>query len=296
MQPNEVLAKQYHVPDLKEGEVAQFMLLNAGKLEAGREHPSRPEVYQLSKECIVNNPATSQPVKIGNVISWESHTGTDGKPWTKAVTKGPQFIRGLLTLTSDQNSTYQYLMRRKDNISNPFAKLMGGRGKFVFKLADDRKEINDQLLLADLRYEAEKLIRETREPLKLQTIAARLNQSPDKRLHIMSYNPPVSMNAQAIKLELIQKVSLFAKQILYAGEDQGLKVRIQLMEAMTWGVLLYVNDGFHVYVKKELKLMHTPAEDEEKVASLAEFCMTEKGKVAYAEICNALKTAQKVNV
>lgn len=295
MRPNEVLTKKFQVErTLNEGEVASFMLLNAGKKEPGREEPSRPEVWQLSPKQYVTDPGDQKRKVIGNVVGTELREGQDGKPYNKDITKGPQFYRGLMHLTADMTDTFHYMMRRKDNESNPFAKLMGGK-VMRFKLVDDKREIVDTLLQEDLRFEAERFVRDQRDPLKLRAIAAALNKSPDPRLHINAYNPPHEMDAQAIKLQLIQKVKLFPKHVLLAGDDLALKVRIQLMEAMTWGVLIFQQETFFVYSKKELKEVLKPEALEDKIEALIKYCMSEAGKVDYAEISEALKKAMKVN-
>lgn len=296
MNPNEVLSEKLRVKKIQSEERIVFQLMNAFKKDHGREGNTVPEVYALSKQCSVVDPyAVGGPrsVMIGNVESVMPQELPDGKTLMKPVLKPVEFIRGFCVLNQDKMNTYFYLMRRKDNDSNPFRMIMGGRSKqAVFKLVEDKKEISNQLMLEDLRYEAEKLVRETRDVLKLKAIAEKLNKSPDQRLWITSYRPGVLEDSQAIKLDLIQRVKTFPKAIIYASGDQQSMLRVQIHEALNFGVLMMENSTYYL-IGKDLKELYKPSPDEEKIESLIKYFMSAEGNLAYAEFSKTLKEALK---
>lgn len=295
MIPNETLSEELKVQPLKEGEVAWFKLVNAFKKAHDREGVNVPEVYLTSDRQYVRDPFKNKRVTIGNVISTEDKEGANGQMFTKKITKGVEFLRGITRVRADEFETFQYLMRRKDNESNTYAKAMGGR-KMVFKLVDDKKEISEALMTEDLQFHMQKLIRETKDPLKLKAWAAKLNKSADKSLHIKSYNPASGEeNTQAIKLELMQVGKINPKAVMYAADDATCKVRIQIMEALNFGVAFFEEGAYWVIKKDKPEELFRPDADAEKLESFVEYCMSEAGKTTYVSINQALKKALQVD-
>ena len=298
MQPNVVLSKELQVKRLlKADEKAVFVLLNLNKTENGREEKTVPEFVSLSKQKTVYDPfAEGGPkrVIIGNVVGSEPRETAEGKSYLKLVTRPLEFIRGFCILGSESNETYQYAMRRPDCESNPFGKVMAVKAserKAVYKLSNDKREISNALLLEDMRFAAQKLIRETSSITDLKTIATKLNTSPDVRMHIRAYNPPLMEDPQAIKLELLQKVSMFSKQIIYASNDVASKYKVQIFEGVNAGVLI-LQDGMWSIIGDKIANILQPSPEVEKTDARVEYFRTdEDGKKDYVKFTQALKKA-----
>lgn len=303
MNPNSVLSEELRVKKGLTGEeTAVFKLVNAFKKEHDRDGNSVPEVYAFSPRITVTDPYFKGPdkkprarqVTIGNVVTWETIDLPDGQSKTRPVTKPVEFVRGFFTCNAQKNETFEYLMRRPDNESNPFRAVMGGKTKAVkFKLVDDKKEISNVLMMEELIYQATVLVREMRDPLKLKALAEKLNKSPDANMHIRAYNSVTGNgDVSAIKLELIQRVKLYPKAILYAGGEAKDMVKVQVFEGINFGIIIF-EAGSYFLLGKELEELFKPEPDKDKVESLIEYFMSEEGKEAYAKFATVLKTALK---
>lgn len=281
------LSEKLRVPPLKDGEKVVFKLCSVGKREHGREEPAAPELYQLSAKEIVTDPfdkAGSQKKVIGTYITDYKQVQNQLKP----VYAAPVFKKGYLTVGSDDPATYERLLRSKHCVSNKFRKVMG-KGKDLFMLVEDAKEINDQLLMSDIRFQAEKMVRES-SWATLKAICAALNQSPDQRLHVRSYIPGVRENdLQGMKMELITKVQLYPKQVIAASDNDMAKLQVQVYESLTFGILIFEKKSYYLLAKNDMELIHTPAEDKDPMASLIDFLSSEAGAKSYVKIATALK-------
>lgn len=305
MVPNDVLSKALEVKTLLgDGEKAVFKMLNIDKDEAGREDKTRPEVYALSNRKTVIDPFTGENKKtprqiiIGNVIGQEQMTDPYGKTFFKPKTESVKFLHGYLTLGSEQNNTFQYVMRYPTNESNPFAKKMAMNARErtpIFRLVNDKNEIKNALLIEDLKYQAQKLIRETINASDLKVLAAKMNLHPDNRLHIRSYNPPAIEDIQGIKLELLRLVPLFARQIIAASGDTNSKLKVQILEGLSAGVLTFDEGAFRLLGAEDMK-MFTPAPDVDKTDDLIKWFTTDKeGQEMYSKFTAEVRKALKVN-
>jgi hypothetical protein len=269
-------------------EKAVFKLLVVGKREIGRDEPAAPELVQLSPKERVTDPFDERgPIQktIGTYITDHKQVQNQLKP----VYKAPQFIRGYCTVTADENALYERLMRSKNNISNKFRKAMG-KGRDLFMLVEDTKEIADQLQLEDLRWMAETEVR-TVEWAALKGIAATLNQSPDSRLHVKSYIPGVKEDLPGIKLELIQLAKLYPKQVIAASQNLDAKLKVQIFEAMNFGVLIYQDKSYFLIGPKDLVSVHTPDVDKNPVDSLIKHLTSAEGKKSYVLFAQLLNKA-----
>ncbi len=159
----------------------------------------------------------------------------------------------------------------------------------VYKLVNDKKELVDALLIEDLKFHIQKIIRETKDPVKLKAWAGKLNKSADTTLHIKADD------AQGIKYELMQVGKVNPKAVLYAADDATSKVRIQIMEALNFGVLFFAEGAYQTIKGKKAEELFRPGADEEKFESMVEFCMSEAGKPIYVAIAQALKKATQVD-
>lgn len=293
MEINKVLSEEMWVTPLKAGETATFCLLNAGVTEPGRETPACPEVVALNDREMVYDPIQKQKVMIYNIIglTQERENGKvklrDGSPVMMPLTARPVFKKGFLYLTDQDNDQYGFLMRSKKNDSNPFA----GKGRKVFKLMSSKKDIQDQQQVEDLRYRAEKIIRES-EWLELEGIAASLNASPDKRLHVST------RDLKGMKLELIRLTKTFAKMIVYASHDTRSKKVVQVYECQNFNILVFEEDKQTWFLnhKDKFTKLHQVDPEKDKVESLVDYFETEKGEAHYAQTTNVLSTIFKAKM
>lgn len=301
MSPNTVLSEKLQVtPLLKEGESATFILMNAGKKEPGREEPSTPQIWKLAGKHNVTDPYdkfNNQRKTIGNVIGTipvtekgRPKTDSQGQPIMIDEIVGVEFYKGVKTVTAEQNNTYAYLMRRKDNASNPFRVIMGGKTvRAVFKLVDDVKELQDILQMKEINFVAQKLVRESTFS-QLKAIATKMNTSADKKLHISSLE---SGEPSAIKLEMIQKAESYAKFVIACSDDQPSRLKVQIYECLKLGLLRFDKETYWLLGKDYVEI-HKPAPDKDSVESLMEYFMKdETGKGKYQSMAEALKKVLK---
>lgn len=267
---------------LKGDEKAVFRLVSVGKKEIGRDEPSAPEVIQLSAVEMVMDPYDlehkNKPKKIGTYIVEHKQVQNQLKP----VYKSPQFIKGYCTVRADENPMYVRLLRSKNCISNKFRKQMG-RGKDLFELVEDRKEINDQIHLADLRWHAESIVRKG-DWTTLKATSAKLNESPDNRLHVRTFIAGVKEDdLQGMKLELITKAQLYPKQVIAASGDKEAYLKVQVFEGMNFGVIIFQDGSYHMLGKDDMVNIHTPDKDKDPIDSFVAHLMSAEGKKHYAQ-------------
>lgn len=292
------LSEELKPKQLGQDERVVFKLCSIGKKEVGREEPTAPEVYQLSPKESVIDPFVKEgkdykPTKktIGTyVVEQKVISGQFRNIYFR-----PQFIKAYLTVGADQQPLYEFLMRSKKNKSNKFKAAMGGKKTpNIFELVEDSKEIQNQLHIEDLRFQAETIVRSAKW-MALKTIAHTLNQSPDARLHVSSYSAGVKEDdLQGMKLELIHRAKLYPKQVIVASQDAKATATVEIFEAMNFGVLLFEKGSYALLAeKKGLVVIHTPEKDEDPIESLTAYLMSEKGQVHYMEMATLLKKALK---
>lgn len=281
------------IPPLKDGEVATFRLVKAFVKENSREEPSCPEVVLLSGVQQVNDPFEEngkKTKKIGSFIKEYKQLGKSNQ--TKPIYQGVEFIRGELKVGSDNLALYEYLMRMKQNGSNKFRKLMGAKKDPEFFLVGDKESIST-IHLSDLRFQAEKMVRESQlEALK--GIASKLNDSPDNRLKVKSYNPGILVDPQGIKNEIIQLATKYPKQIISASSDDKSKIKVQVYDAMMFGIMFFEKNTYWLIYEKDILEVFSPESDLDSVDSLVNYFNSAKGKDIYIKFAKALKDALKV--
>lgn len=301
MTTNQVLSKKLQVPALRDNETAVFQLLNAAKKEAGREEPTTPEIFQLSGQQNVSDPYDENKNSrktIQNVVGMVPATekgqikrDTNGAPIMVTKIEGVTFRKGFATVSAAENATYEYLMRRKDNLSNPYRAVMGGKTVAPkFKLVDDKREIQAILQKKELNFIAQRLIRESKFD-ELKAIAVKMNTSPDSKLHI----PEEIINKpQELKLALLQKAETYEKYVINCSSDQPSRVRVQIAEARLMGILM-MSGGEWKFLGSD-KGFFTPEPDADPTDSLVEFFMdtkNKKGPESYKTMTDSLKEALK---
>jgi hypothetical protein len=286
MELNEVLSKELQVRPLKPGETAKFQLLNAFKKEKGRDEPSTPDLWSLSKKETIFDPFANgglgKSVLLQCITSYEPYENSDGRVINKPVLKRPEFIKGVLELTHEENNIYIYVMRSNKRLGNPFRK------KNItprFKLLDKNAELQEQIKDSDLTYLAEKIVRES-DWTTLRAIADKLNRSSDSRYHVKA--GPDELDK--LKLELIKIARFNGKQVILASNDKESKLRVNIHDAELFNVLIYTRDlqSWQLNGKTlETVLQVQPGRD--AVAALMDHFRTEEGRKHYTAIVTALQ-------
>jgi hypothetical protein len=302
MTTNQVLSKKLQVPSLRDNETATFQLLNAAKKEGGREEPTTPEIFMLSEQQNVSDPYDENKntrKTIQNVVGMVQALDGKGRPQRDlqgvpvmlSKLERVSFRKGFITLTAAEDATYQYMMRRKDNLSNPFRGVMGGKTVAPrFKLVDDKRELAAIMQKKELQFIAQRLIRESKFDA-LKAIAVKMNTSPDSKLHIPE---EVINKPQELKLALLQKAELYEKYVINSSSDQPSRVRVQIAECRALGILI-LTGGEWKFLGKD-KSFFTSEPDADPTDSLVEFFMDskdKKGSEAYKEMTESLKEALK---
>lgn len=291
------LSKKLQVAPLKDGEVAVFRLTKAFIKSDLREEPLCPEVVQLNGVESIIDPGeegSNKAKKISTRVIDYMPIGNSGA--VKPRFENPVFIKGEKRVTNTDPEMYQFLSRSKKNTSNRFRKAMGA------KPSDDAlsffllgtKEVTSLMKLSDMKYHAEKMIREGSFK-ELREIATQLNNSPDARLKVRSYTDGVTNDPEKIKYELIQLAQLYPKQVISASPDTKAKLQVQIYDALTYGVLMYESEGYFLSKDSNVVELFKPEADTDKVESLINFFMTEAGKLKYVEFATALKKALRVD-
>lgn len=299
MTTNQVLSETLKVAPLKGEEVATFILLSKTIKEKNRDEPSGPKRYKISERQNVTDPYDKNGntrKTIGNPIGMEQameggrpKVDAQGMPVMIMRYEKPEFVDGIVEVRADENAKYEYFMRRKDNVSNPFRLIMGGkRVRAVFKLMDDKKEVQDLLQHKEIAWVAQKLVREAK-LTDLKAIATKMNESPDPRLHIPSLN---GGDSQAIKLDMIRMSENYPKFLIAASDDNKSKLKVQIYECISLGILV-IDQGTFYLLGKDTKEIHKPAPDKEAVESLMEFFMGDKGREKYLETAEVLRKSLK---
>lgn len=289
------LSTKLQVQPLRENEVATFRLKRAFLKDGLHEDPTCPEVAQYSGTEDINDPGEKGALRsklIGTKIIKYKQNQNQLIP----VYEPLKFIRGYNRVGSDNHALYTMLMRSKKSGANRFRKQMGAKGEPEWELVG-ADQVVSQLMVEELRYQAEKLIREAKID-QLKVIAMKLNMSPDKRLHIASYQPGIKEEPQSIKLELIQKAKQYYKQVVYASDDAGAKRMVEVYDGVTYGILYNdPNKGYQLTTENDdvVDLIKTEP-GKEPVVALIEYFESEKGAKDYVKFVTSLKKALKIPV
>lgn len=285
MKVNEVLSKEMRIKPLKEGEKAVFKLLNAFTLEKGREEPTCPEVVQISDKEFVWDPFAGQNVMIGNVVGVKAvreaggaiKINEQGAAMMIPETKKPEFIKGFCTLSHMESDQYAFMMRSKKNKDNIYRPRKNGKIINGFELVTNKKDVHNALQIADLQWNAEKIVRE-KEWIDLKAIKEKLNQSPDTSLHVKT----ADNDLQGMKMELIKIAKSHPKQLIWSSEDPTSKLRVLVFECQSFGVLTLDNGTWTLMEKgATYRKIHQVKPNEDATESLISYFESEKGHSDY---------------
>jgi hypothetical protein len=283
------------IPPLKDGEVAVFRLTNAYVKEDNREEFSVREVAQFSGVEQVNDPFddVNKTKLIGTFIKDYKALGNTGK--VKPIYEPVVFVRGEVRIGSDNIALYNYMMTSKKSGANKFRMKMGAKkgSKPEWELVGMKSVIN-MIQVEELRFQAERMIRESQIE-ELKSIATKLNESPDVRFKVKSYVPgSLKVDPQSMKLELIQLARQFPKQVISASSDEASKLKVQIYDAMVYGILIFERNAYHLLTDKDIFELYTPESDTDSVESLIKYFTSEQGNKNYVKFATELKKALKV--
>lgn len=294
------LSKRLQVPPLKDGQVAVFRLTKAFIKSEAKELPLCPEVVQINGvEKIVDigedGPARSK--KMATTIIDYKQIGTSGQ--VKPIYEKPRFIKGELRVSNTNHALYQFLMRSRKNTSNRFRKAMGAMPadevNSFFEVGT--KEVTSLMKLSDMKFYAEKLIREASFK-DLREIAVVLNANPDPRYKVHTFIDGATNDPEKMKYEMIQLAQQFPKQLIAASPDNKAKLKVQIYDGLVYGVLMYEKDTYYLSKDSSVEELFKPEEDTDKIESLCNFFMGDEeslGRKKYVEFATQLKKAIRVD-
>lgn len=294
------LSRKLQVKPLQDGEVAVFRLTKAFVKSEIREEPLCPKVVQLSpveKITDIGEEGTARSKKMSTAIIGYDQIGTSGQ--VKPRFEAPVFINGECRVLPSEHDKYQFLMRSKKNTTNRFRKAMGaGPADEIntFYLLGT-KEITSLMKLSDMKFYAEKMIREATFK-DLREIALVLNASSDSRYKVKTFIEGATNDPEKMKYEMIQLAQLYPKQVIAASPDQKAKLKVQIYDALVYNVLMFEKDAYYLSKADSVEEIYKPEEDTDKVESLINFFMSEEGSIGrkkYVEFATALKKALQVN-
>ena len=280
------------IPPLKDGEVATFRLKNAFVKDGSREEPSCPEFVQMSGKQTIRDPYEEDGSKT-KIMGTYPYKYKVVNGMSQPVYQDLQFIKGEMKLTSDREAEYFFAMRNIHNESNKYRKQMGGKHAPKFYLVGTKEVATPLIQMTDMRYFAEKMVRESGFKY-LREVAAKLNQSPDARLHVKSFREGFTENPDTIKYELIQLAHTYPKQVMAAHPDEKTKLRVHIYDAQVYGILVFEKGAFQLDTNDEFIELLKPEEDIERVDSLINYFMSEQGKQNYLLFAKTLKKALNV--
>jgi len=279
------------IPKLKENDVAVFRLKNAFVKDGSRDFPSCPEFVQLSGVQQITDPYEVGGPKSKKIATFiKGYTSMGGGSQARPVYQALEFKKGELR-TSDP-AIYQFAMRNKDNESNFYRKQMGAKFAPKFELVGT-KRVTSFMQLADMRYQAEKMIRESSWQY-LKEVAAKMNTSPDAKLHVKSFLEGFTNKPDEVKYELIQLAHTFPKQVMGAHPDQKTQLRVQIYDAQVYAVLTFDGGAYWLDTDTDMVELHKPEADIDKVESLITYLMSEEGKKNYQLFAKMLRQALNV--
>lgn len=230
---NSQLSEQLKVRLLEPGESATFVLLNKDKKEKGRDEPSCPDTYAVAKKETIFDPFLKRKVVLQAIESYEPEEIAGGQTRLKPILSAVVFTKGEVTLTDEDNEKYIAMMRSKKNSSNPWA----GRGRKVFKLKDSKKEVYDALKDEDLKFQAEKLVRDSDWNVR-RAIVQKLNSSP-----VVQHRVTGNMDdLQAVLLQLVRRAQEFPKKVIMSSTDIKAKCRVYISDGLFYRLLIWEDD------------------------------------------------------
>ncbi|KKN49541.1 hypothetical protein LCGC14_0641690 [marine sediment metagenome] len=292
---NAVVSDELQVKPLQEGEIVKYRLVSAGKKEPGRLKPAVASNYQIVGEENIKDPfggagaeedAGSALIYIQNITAWGQIRLPSGEVQRVPETTGIIFENGGFTCTWENNETYFFLERSKKNLSN---KWRDKRVKAIFYKVNDQEESKKQLAMEDLYADAVIWMREA-DMAELKSIAKKLERFSDHRLKVGDLN-----DITEIRLKLMQIAKRDARAIIVSSGDKASKKKVQIREAETYNILLFVDSArmWRFYGGEQEELLQVePGMD--RYGALFDHFTSDEGLAAYQKVINQLKKIYKV--
>ena len=216
MHINKVLSEPLHVEPLKEGEIAEFRLVGADRLDKNG-LPIRRAGITIPGEASIVDPHDGGKAKlIQNIVSYRAIQREDGTVKQEPIIEMVKFGKtNTLTLTYQQNETYGFLMRHHRCLNNKFR--TSGK-KPLFYLVNPREKAMKVLKDEDMSLDARITVRDA-DSTELFAIAKKLNIA-------------VGDDAEVVRANLIKRAKSAPLTIIGASDNALLKSKIRVREAI----------------------------------------------------------------
>lgn len=287
MQVNEVLSETYHVKPLPEGDVAVYKLISADKddpsrIDTSTGKPSKctPTHYMAGKRTIIDKGNNNTPIIIGNVTGTEQKKMPDGTIIGVPVVSDCVFEKGLMTVTSDEAATYQYLERIDGNRDNPFR---NNKKKVIFYRVNNRKAALKDLEIHSLVTDALIWIREA-DPKEIQSIAS----------NIEGYSINLDLPYEVIKKELSNIAIKDPASVIKSSDHKAAKIKLQVLDSIRYQLIMF-DEGDNNSLRRWFWVDGDQTDlcvieiGEDKVEALVKYFTTDEGRKKYQKLAGKLK-------
>jgi hypothetical protein len=284
---NEVLSEIYHVKPLPEGEVAVYKLIKADQddpsrtdTSTGKKSKCSPTYYLAGKRTIIDKQNKNTSVVIGNVTEIEQRKMPDGKTIAIPVVSDCEFSKGILTVTSDEQATYQFLERINENKDNPFRK---STHKALFYRVNNRKAALKDLESHSLITDALLWIRGA-DVKELQSICA----------NIEGYSINLDLPYEVIKKQLSDIALKDPASIVRASDHKMAKIKLQALDSIRYQLIMF-DEGDASSPRKWFWADGSQDDicvveiGEDKLDALVTYFTTDEGRKRYKKLVEQLK-------
>lgn len=237
MNPNSVLSKELRVKPLEKGQVAVYRLIKSNEVDESRvdiatgKKKNKSPGFSLSDRKSIYDRVAKHTVIIGNVTSFRQETMPDRSIKMVPVTSRVYFEPGKnVTITEEQQMTYEFLERCNENASNPYR---DPKKPLIFERVDvAKKEIN--------KLEKNELL-----SVAVQWVSA----ADDVELKTINESLPDSMKANLnlgfshIKNHIFELALKEPELVLKASTNDKAKAKIQIMQASRLQIIMFTDGG-----------------------------------------------------
>lgn len=287
---NTIMSSQMRVKPLGLGETAVYKLVDADRedltsiIEGTNKHPTCNPGYHLNGEKRIFDPFAGKNIVIRNIIG-EKALKDEKTGEIKYIPDVAMvhFRRGTVIVTADMPETYVFMERCNENQSNPYRKK--GSPDIFYRV--DREAKAQTSLVEDEMLADAMLWIKSADHDELRSICANL---PDK--------DKVSLNQSVpqIKADLFKKAQKNPYTILTASNDKESKIKIQVMDAERYEVILFGEGdvetlrAWYWNEPKTGKIIDVEV-GQNKIEALLDHFMTTEGKGDYTKMATKLRAA-----
>lgn len=272
--------KKYLRP-LKEGERAEFVLLNANKKDPWRDDEIvvPPDVQLAAKENIYD-PDLKRTIRVECVEGYDSFISEDGREINKPMYKKPRFEEGRCIVDHTQMEQYYFLLVSNKNKSNPFRRK---DVKAEFELVDNNAILREKYSKNDYMFDAMLWVKELADHDELRAIATNLPKN--------QYNVGNMDDLYSLKLQLIDIAKTDPLTIIKNSKDIKTKKKIQVDDALRFGLMEWHEESktFYSLIKNEAEELCSVELGEDRMKKIVDFFESKEGTGHYLAIAKQLK-------